>query len=106
MRTPFTLVTFALLQSLRVLDPTGVLFEVTSPVVKQYLRGRKDTIRCIITSLTEDTQSELFAELMKRGGSQAGKAATKWFPDPIDADPAVVVCAASLYCSAYIPRGT
>ena len=25
----------------------------------QYLRGRKDTVRCIVTSLTSDTNSEV-----------------------------------------------
>jgi anaphase-promoting complex subunit 2 len=41
------------------LDPSDLLFESVSPAVKEYLRGRKDTIRCIITSLTEDKQSEV-----------------------------------------------
>lgn len=57
---------------------------MASPVIKHYLRSRKDTIRCIVTSLTEDTESELFAELMNRKTTAMPQG--KWFPDPIDVD--------------------
>jgi anaphase-promoting complex subunit 2 len=67
-------------------DPSGVLFEMVSPVIKQYLRSRKDTIRCIVTSLTEDTESELFAELMIR--KAPAMPTGRWYPDPIDVDAA------------------
>jgi hypothetical protein len=31
--------------------------------VQAYLRGRADTVRCIVMGLTDDTDSELFNEL-------------------------------------------
>lgn len=77
------------------MDPSGVLFELVSPVVKQYLRSRKDTIRCIVTSLTEDTESELFAELVRRGASNKDSEGL-WYPDPIDVEPEIV--RSHVYC--------
>lgn len=37
------------------MDPTGVVLEAVGEPIKEYLRGRKDTIRCIVTMLTDDT---------------------------------------------------
>jgi anaphase-promoting complex subunit 2 len=62
---------------------------------------RKDTVRCIVTSLTSDTNSELFEELAgsdhreltgnagddSEEEAEAGDCA-RWKPDPIEADPA------------------
>eukprot|EP00899_Mesostigma_viride_P018981 jgi/Mesvir1/27084/Mv20772-RA.1 len=42
------------IKTLQALDPAGVLLEVVSGPVCEYLRGRKDTIRCIVTMLTDD----------------------------------------------------
>ena len=53
----------AAIKALRLLDPTGVLLESVSESVKDYLRGRHDTVRCIVGSLTDDTSSDLFEEL-------------------------------------------
>ena len=36
------------------LDPSGVVLELVSPPVKEYLRERKDTIRCVVTMMTDD----------------------------------------------------
>lgn len=43
------------IKALRFLDPTGVVLEAVGEPIKEYLRGRKDTIRCIVTMLTDDT---------------------------------------------------
>lgn len=43
------------IKALRTLDPTGVVLEAVGEPIKEYLRGRKDTIRCIVTMLTDDT---------------------------------------------------
>lgn len=43
------------IKALRVMDPTGVVLEAVGEPIKEYLRGRKDTIRCIVTMLTDDT---------------------------------------------------
>ena len=37
--------------------------EAISREVKEYLRSRKDTIRCVVTSFTMDSGSELYEEL-------------------------------------------
>jgi len=87
-----------LVKALRVYDPTSVTLEAVTGPTMSYLRGRSDTIRCIIRSLTEDTDSELYKELRRpRAGpiqedddSEEETTADKlesWDPDPITADP-------------------
>lgn len=51
------------IKALRVLDPTGVMLETVGEPVRDYLRQREDTVRCIVASLTDDSNSELFEEL-------------------------------------------
>lgn len=46
---------------LRQVDPTGVLLEAVSGPTRDYLKSRKDTIRCIVTAMTDD-KSELGGE--------------------------------------------
>uniref|UniRef100_A0A7S2SKH5 Anaphase-promoting complex subunit 2 n=1 Tax=Mucochytrium quahogii TaxID=96639 RepID=A0A7S2SKH5_9STRA len=94
------------IKALRLLDPSGVLLEAISEPIKCYLRKREDTVRCIVTSLTDDSNSELFEELGKGDGmkpiahnyeegddegdydelAEAGNF-EDWIPDPIEADP-------------------
>lgn len=101
------------IKALRTMDPTGVVLEAVSEPIREYLRGRKDTIRCIVTMLTDDTGAggsaglggvgeSLFEEL-SRGvtslenvgsdddadldGNDAWAAAERWEPDPVEADP-------------------
>jgi anaphase-promoting complex subunit 2 len=51
---------------LREMDPSGELLEVVTRPVRDYLSGRSDTIRCIITSLTdEENGGELYEELRR-----------------------------------------
>lgn len=51
---------------LRTMDSSGELLTVVTKPVREYLRGREDTIRCIITSLTEEeVGGELYAELRR-----------------------------------------
>ncbi|KAL3775269.1 hypothetical protein ACHAW5_010907 [Stephanodiscus triporus] len=51
---------------LREMDPSGELLEVVTRPVRDYLRGRSDTIRCIVTSLTdEENGGELYEELRR-----------------------------------------
>ena len=42
------------IKALRELDPQGALLEGVSGPVRAYLRRRKDTIRCVVTMLTDD----------------------------------------------------
>ena len=43
------------IRALGVVDPTGVLLQAVADPVKEYLRQRTDTVRSIVTSLTDDT---------------------------------------------------
>ncbi|KAF1784190.1 Cullin homology [Phytophthora cactorum] len=43
----------------------GVLLEALSGPVKEYLRKRKDTVRCIVQSLTDEQNGDLFEELRR-----------------------------------------
>jgi anaphase-promoting complex subunit 2 len=47
------------IKALRQLDPTGVTLEAVSDRVRTYLKARADTIRQIVTSLTDPETSEL-----------------------------------------------
>lgn len=87
----------AAIKALRHLDPSGVLLEAIIEPVKDYLRGRPDTVRHVITSLIGDTCSDLAEELAKSEGvikPEGSSSATddmlnwdKWQPDPVDAAP-------------------
>jgi len=52
------------IRALRVLDPSGVLLDAVCDPVRKYLRHRADTVRCIVTDLTEK-HSELAEELVQ-----------------------------------------
>ena len=60
-------------------------------------RSRDDTVRCIVSSLTDDSSSELVEELMKSQplldeatqSDNEDEDWEKWMPDPVDADPGI-----------------
>jgi hypothetical protein len=61
-------------RSLRVVDVSGVMLALIVDPLQAFLRSRPDTIRCIVSSLTEDTGSELYKELEAgRGGGEGGE---------------------------------
>ena len=85
------------IKALRVVDPTGVILQLVCEPVRSYLKSRDDTVRCIITALTDDNSSELTPEFVK-GNTQSGDDSNynsddeniaenwqQWQPDPIDA---------------------
>jgi len=52
---------------LREIDPSDRLLEVVTEPVRSYLRGRNDTVRCIITSLTDaEVGGDLYEELRRQ----------------------------------------
>ena len=51
----------------------GVIASLVAEPIQSYLRTRADAIRCIVSSLTEDPSSELYAELVGRGKSGGGR---------------------------------
>lgn len=60
----------SMIKSLRLIDGSDVLLNYVATAVRQYLKLRKDTIRCILSSLTESKDSDLHDEL-KQGSSLA-----------------------------------
>ena len=52
------------IKALRQLDSTGVLLESVSQAIKNYLRGREDTVKKIVEHLTNPDGGELFRELI------------------------------------------
>jgi len=52
------------IRALNVLDPSGMLLAAVCDPVRKYLRHREDTVRCIVTDLT-DKHSELAEELVR-----------------------------------------
>uniref|UniRef100_A0A1D1ZE48 Anaphase-promoting complex subunit 2 n=1 Tax=Anthurium amnicola TaxID=1678845 RepID=A0A1D1ZE48_9ARAE len=100
------------IKALRIIDPTGVFLEAVGEPIREYLRRRKDTIKCIVTMLTDgtggnaagtgNTGDSLLEELNRDAESQetvdfdddfitddkqAWINAMRWEPDPVDADP-------------------
>ncbi|XP_030956395.1 anaphase-promoting complex subunit 2 isoform X1 [Quercus lobata] len=100
------------IKALRTIDPAGVFLEAVGEPIRDYLRGRKDTIKCIVTMLTDGTGGNpnvsgnagdsLLEELNRDEESQENTGvdddfitddkqawinAACWEPDPVEADP-------------------
>ncbi|KAM2330420.1 hypothetical protein ACFX1X_021251 [Malus domestica] len=100
------------IKALRTIDPAGVFLESVGEPIRDYLRGRKDTIKCIVTMLTDgtggnsnvsgNTGDSLLEELNRdeenqentgldddfhTDDKQAWINALRWEPDPVEADP-------------------
>lgn len=85
----------AAIKALRHLDQTGVLLQTITEPVKEYLRSRPDTVRCVVTGLTEEGCSDLSEELAKSENVKAKDNINEkleqtdwenWNPDPVNAD--------------------
>lgn len=51
---------------MRIFDPSDCLLDTAAEEVRAYLRGRSDTVRCIMTSLMDDqADSDLYEELQR-----------------------------------------
>lgn len=82
------------IRCMRVLDPPGVLLSRVADPMRQYLRSREDTIRCIVSRLMEE-ESVLAKELNAFDAKPVHDASheaenfndPRWTPDPIDAPP-------------------
>jgi len=44
------------------LDPTTILLELVSTPIKDYLRSRKDTLRCIVRIILSGENNELYQQ--------------------------------------------
>ncbi|XP_059613916.1 anaphase-promoting complex subunit 2 [Phlebotomus argentipes] len=84
------------IKAIRHLDSSGVLLETMTEPVREYLRSRCDTVRCVVTGLIEDGPTDLAEELAKSEAlKEEGVAVVDdlanweaWMPDPVDANPA------------------
>ncbi|RKP25090.1 hypothetical protein SYNPS1DRAFT_16159, partial [Syncephalis pseudoplumigaleata] len=85
----------AMIRCLRFIDPPGTLLERVAEPVRNYLRKRDDTIRCIAEDLMNESRSDLIEELTA-GGSMQGYTSDSededgddpnWEPVPVDAGP-------------------
>lgn len=54
-----------IIKALRILDSSDLLLNFVARPIRQYLLSRKDTVRCIIVSLTDNSDSNLYTELKK-----------------------------------------
>lgn len=62
------------IKALKEVDPRGTLLNAVDEPIKAYLRGRPDTIRCIVHSLTNDNADDsLFGELTQPADNEVGK---------------------------------
>ncbi|XP_046971719.1 anaphase-promoting complex subunit 2 [Vanessa cardui] len=83
------------IRALRHLEPSGVILETVTKPVRSYLRNREDTVRSVVSSLTEEgAGSELAEELAKFAAetddeNEKEEAWDEWVPDPVDADPKI-----------------
>ena len=77
------------IKTLLELDPSGVVLEIVSGPIKEYLRERKDTIRCVVTMLTDDggdgegdSEGALYAELGRLARGEDTELAESSVPAP------------------------
>lgn len=88
----------AAIKALRQLDPTGVLLETITDPIKIYLRGREDTVRCVVSGLLDESNSSDLADELAKGescqldsmscsGQDEAEDWESWNPDPVDANP-------------------
>jgi len=55
---------------LRLLDPSDALLDAVATPIRDYLRQRRDTVRCIVTSLT-DEDADLYGEQQQASSSSS-----------------------------------
>ncbi|XP_023245836.1 anaphase-promoting complex subunit 2 [Copidosoma floridanum] len=86
------------IKALRQLDPSGLLLETVAEPIKQYLRSREDTVRCVVSGLLDEPSASDLADELAQGGealqldvSDSFQESTEdwenWQPDPIDTGP-------------------
>lgn len=102
------------IKAMRAVDPSGVLLEAAGAPIREYLRSRRDTIRCVVIMLTDDSDSagdragmeSLLGELEAEGedgngaveqdesdgddgdgcSEEAARTAARWEPEPVEAE--------------------
>lgn len=83
------------IRALQHLDPSGVILETVTKPVRNYLRNREDTVRSVVSSLTEEGAGSELAEELAKFATETDEDQDKdeawddWNPDPVDADPKI-----------------
>ncbi|XP_017045172.1 anaphase-promoting complex subunit 2 [Drosophila ficusphila] len=88
----------AAIKAIRHLDNTGVILEMVTAPIKDYLRKRNDTVRRVVTGLTEEGPTDLSEELAKGESIKEGKDSgtdefsnwENWVPDPFGIDATIM----------------
>ncbi|XP_017070448.1 anaphase-promoting complex subunit 2 [Drosophila eugracilis] len=88
----------AAIKAIRHLDNTGVILEMVTAPIKDYLRKRNDTVRRVVTGLTEEGPTDLSEELAKGETIKEGKDSgtdefsnwENWEPDPFGIDASIM----------------
>ncbi|CAG7830186.1 unnamed protein product [Allacma fusca] len=76
-------------KALKFVDASGILVQLITPPVREYLKHREETVRVILVSLTEES-GDLAEELSRNPSHSERKARlcgltwNEWKPDPID----------------------
>eukprot|EP00605_Chrysophyceae_sp_TOSAG23-4_P002667 GSChrysophyteH1.ASY1.ANO1.2943.1 assembled CDS len=68
-----------MIRALRVIDSSDLLLNYVGSPIRKYLRRRKDTVRCVVSTLLQGRSSELHSELRKGSSLEYG-------PDEDDED--------------------
>ena len=82
-----------LVKAVKVVDPTGIVLAAVSAPIRDYLRGRKDAVQCVVDAFVHKTSSEIedaFRQKPTAAGAGAGLAtepSLEWTPDPVSPDP-------------------
>lgn len=88
----------AAIKTLKHLDKTGVLLQTVIEPVKEYLRNRQDTVRCVVAGLIDDDgPTDLADELARSETVKTEETAgqddmtnwEKWKPDDIESENAI-----------------
>ncbi|EDV56914.1 anaphase-promoting complex subunit 2 [Drosophila erecta] len=88
----------AAIKAIRHLDSTGVILEMVTAPIKDYLRKRNDTVRRVVTGLTEEGPTDLSEELAKGesikeckdSGADEFSNWENWEPDPFGIDASIM----------------
>eukprot|EP00099_Drosophila_melanogaster_P020399 NP_611862.1 morula [Drosophila melanogaster] len=88
----------AAIKAIRHLDSTGVILEMVTAPIKDYLRKRNDTVRRVVTGLTEEGPTDLSEELAKGetikeckdSGTDEFSNWENWQPDPFGIDASIM----------------
>lgn len=77
-----------LVKAVKLVDPTGIILASVSAPIRDYLRGRKDAVQCVVDAFVHKTSSEIEdAFRQKPAAAQAVGPSMDWTPDPVSPDP-------------------